>query len=502
MEEQHIYASIDLKSFYASVECRERGLDPLTTNLVVADSSRTEKTICLAVSPSLKAYGIPGRARLFEVVQKVKEINAMRRSKAKNKTFEGKSYDDKELKKNPNLELDYIIATPRMAYYMKYSTDIYNIYLKHVSSEDIYPYSVDEVFCDITHYLKSSHMTPREFVTKMIQDVYETTGITATAGIGTNMYLCKVAMDIVAKHAEADKNGVRIAGLDEMTYRKLLWNHMPITDFWRVGKGYAKKLNQHGIYTMGDVARASIKNEELLYKLFGVNAELLIDHAWGWEPTTIKQIREYKPTTNSISSGQVLHCPYNYEKTRLIVKEMTEGLSLDLVQKNLVTNQIVLEIGYDTENLTNPEISSLYNGEVTIDRYGRKIPKHSHGTENLDHSTSSTKIIMEAVMRLYERIANEKLLVRRITITANNVVNETEIKEEAQCQQINFFTDYKEENKKKQEAKKKEAQEKEIQKAMINIKRKYGKNAVLKGMNLEEGGTAIERNRQIGGHKE
>ena len=375
---QHIYVSIDLKSFYASVECKERGLNPITTNLVVADSSRTEKTICLAVSPSLKSYGIPGRARLFEVVQKVKQVNIERKRKAYNQTFKGSSYNDIELKKNPNLELTYIVAPPRMAYYMEYSTKIYNIYLKWFSSEDIYVYSIDEVFIDITNYLKTYNMKARELVTLVIQDVYEKTGITATAGIGTNLYLCKVAMDIVAKHVKPNKNSVRIAAFDELTYRKLLWNHRPITDFWRVGKGYATRLEKHNIYTMGDVARTSIQNEELLYKLFGINAELLIDHSWGWEPVTLKQIKAYRPTTNSICSGQVLHCPYNYEQTKLIVKEMTELLTLDLVEKNLVTNQIVLTIGYDIENLTDQFIKNSYKGEITIDKYGRKIPKHAH----------------------------------------------------------------------------------------------------------------------------
>lgn len=378
MHEQHIYVSIDLKSFYASVECRERGLNPMTTNLVVADKSRTEKTICLAVSPALKAYGIPGRVRLFEVVQKVKEINMSRKLKAPNHSFTGLSYDDTALRKNADLELTYLIAPPRMAYYMKYSTKIYNIYLQWFSSEDIYVYSIDEVFIELTPYLQVYHLSPEELVTKVLQDVFEKTGITATAGIGTNLYLCKVAMDIVAKHVEPNKNGVRIASLSEMTYRRLLWNHRPLTDFWRVGNGYRKKLENHGIYTMGDVARTSIQNEELLYKLFGVNAELLIDHSWGWEPCTLKQVKSYKPETNSISSGQVLHCPYDYEKTKLIVKEMAELLALDLVEKNLVTNQLVLTIGYDTENLTNPFIRSSYKGEITIDAYGRKIPKHAH----------------------------------------------------------------------------------------------------------------------------
>ena len=375
---QHIYVSIDLKSFYASVECNERGLNPITTNLVVADSSRTEKTICLAVSPSLKSYGIPGRARLFEVVQKVKEINIERKRHAPNQTFTGSSYDNIALKRNSDLELTYLVAPPRMAYYIKYSTKIYNIYLKWFSSDDIYVYSIDEVFIDITHYLKTYKLSARDLVTKVIQDIYENTGITATAGIGTNLYLCKVAMDIVAKHVEPNKNGVRIAGLDELTYRKLLWNHRPLTDFWRVGKGYSNKLEEHRIYTMGDIARTSLNNEDLLYKLFGVNAELLIDHAWGYEPCTIKQIKSYKPSTNSICSGQVLHCPYDYKKTELIIKEMAELLSLDLVEKNLVTDQIVLTIGYDIENLTNSQISNLYKGEITIDRYGRRIPKHAH----------------------------------------------------------------------------------------------------------------------------
>ena len=496
-EENKIYVAIDLKSFYASVECKERGLDPITTNLVVADSSRTEKTICLAVSPALKSYGIPGRARLFEVVQKVKEINVYRKRKATNRTFTGSSYNDIELRKNKNLELSYIIAPPRMAYYMKYSSKIYSIYLKYFSSEDIYVYSIDEVFIDVTHYLKTYNMEAKELVTKVIQDVYQTTGITATAGIGTNLYLCKIAMDIVAKHVKPDKNGVRIAGLDEMAYRKLLWNHRPLTDFWRVGKGYTKKLEEHGMYTMGDVARMSVKNEDLLYKLFGVNAELLIDHAWGWENVTIESIKAYRPATNSICSGQVLHCPYNYENTKLIVKEMTELLALDLVERGLVTNQIVLEVGYDVDNLKNQAISSLYNGEITTDKYGRKVPKHAHGTINIDHQTASSKVLTEHIMELYKQIVNKQLLVRRINITVNNVLNENMVKT-SDYEQINLFVDYKEVNEKR----KKEKAEKEIQKAMIDIKSKYGKNAILKGMNLQKEGTTIERNRQIGGHKE
>ena len=495
-DEQHIYIAIDLKSFYASVECRERELNPLTTNLVVADSSRTEKTICLAVSPSLKSYGIPGRARLFEVVQKVKEINIERRRWAPNNIFTGSSYDDIALKKNRDLELTYIVAPPRMAYYMKYSTNIYNIYLKWFSHEDIYVYSIDEVFIDVTHYLKTYKMKARELATKVVQDVYNTTGITATAGIGTNLYLCKIAMDIVAKHTQPNENGVRIAGLDEFTYRKLLWSHRPLTDFWRVGKGYATRLEKNGIYTMGDIARTSIKNEELLYKLFGVNAELLIDHAWGYEPVTLEQIKLYKPKTNSISSGQVLHCPYNYEDTKLIVKEMTELLTLDLVSKRLVTNQIVLTIGYDIENLKDFNLKNLYKGEVTIDRYGRKVPKHAHGTINLDHKTSSTKTITKAVMELYERIMDKRLLARRIYVVANNVIDEETAEKEQLYEQIDLFSDYK----KKEEESKNEQLEKNLQKAMIDIKSKYGKNAILKGMNLQKAGTTIDRNSQIGGH--
>ena len=492
-----VYIAIDLKSFYASVECQERGLNPITTNLVVADSSRTEKTVCLAVSPSLKQYGIPGRARLFEVIQKVNEINAQRKINAPGHKFTCSSYDDIALKKNNDLELSYIIAPPRMSYYMEYSTRIYNIYLKWFSADDIYVYSIDEVFIDVTHYLQTYKITPRELVTKVIKNVYDETGITATAGIGTNLYLCKVAMDIVAKHITPDKNGVRIAGLDEMTYRKYLWNHRPLTDFWRVGKGISRKLEKNGIFTMGDVARTSEKNEELLYKLFGINAELLIDHAWGYEPCTIESIKAYKPVTNSISSGQVLHCPYNYEDTKLIVKEMTELLTLDLVKKNLITSKMVLTIGYDIENLTNPEISKSYFGEITVDQYGRKVPKAAHGTINIDHKTSSTKIITDYVMNLYESIINKKLLVRRINITAEDVVNEDDYKNNKKFEQIDLFIDYNEIEKQQ----KKEKLEKELQKAVLDIKTKYGKNAVLKGMNFIEGGTTIERNGQIGGHK-
>ena len=507
MAKQKTYIAIDLKSFYASVECKERNRDPLTTNLVVADKSRTEKTICLAVSPSLKSYGIPGRPRLFEVVQKVKEVNNTRRWEAPNRTFNGSSDDKAELDANPALEIDYIVAPPRMAYYMEYSTKIYNVYLKYVAPEDIFPYSIDEVFMDVTDYLQTYRMTARELAMTMIQDVLKTTGITATAGIGTNMYLCKIAMDIVAKHIEPDKNGVRIAELDEMSYRRKLWSHRPITDFWRVGNGYAKKLEEHGLYTMGDIARCSIGNpnelynEELLYKLFGINAELLIDHAWGYEPCTMEQVKAYKPETNSVSSGQVLHCPYDYEKAKLIVKEMTDQMVLDLVDKGLVTDQLVLTIGYDIENLSNPNLKNQYKGEITIDRYGRKVPKHAHGTANLKKKTSSARLITNAVMDLYDRIVDEHLLVRRITITANKLVDENSVKQEDEYQQLDLFTDYEAQRKKQAEEEEKLERERRMQEAMLSIKKKFGKNAVLKGMNLEDGATAKDRNEQIGGHK-
>lgn len=507
MSDNRIYIAIDLKSFYASVECIERNLDPLTTNLVVADAGRTEKTICLAVSPSLKSYGIPGRARLFEVVQKVKEVNANRKWKAPKHQLEGSSYDDLELKANPAIEIDYIVAPPRMALYMDYSTRIYNVYLKYVAPEDIHVYSIDEVFMDVTAYLKTYNKSPRELAKTMIQDVWKTTGITATAGIGTNLYLCKVAMDIVAKHTEPDKDGVRIAELDEMTYRKVLWSHRPLTDFWRVGRGYAKKLEENGLYTMGDIARCSIGksneyyNEELLYRLFGINAELLIDHAWGYEPCTMEQIKAYKPTTNSLGSGQVLHCPYTYEKAKVVVREMTDMLVLDLVDKGLVTDQLVLTVGYDIENLTDSSRRKLYKGPVTTDHYGRKIPKHAHGTVNLDRQTSSTRIILKAVTELYEKIVDENLLIRRINISANRIVDENSVVKEDCFEQLDLFTDYEELKRQEAEENVELEREKNMQKAMLDIKKKYGKNAILKGMNFEEGATGKERNAQIGGHK-
>lgn len=496
-EYDNIYIAIDLKSFYASVECQERGLNPLTTNLVVADSNRTEKTICLAVSPSLKQYGIPGRARLYEVVQKVKEINEKRKFNAPGHKFTCTSYDDIALKNNRDLELSYIIAPPRMSYYMQYSTRIVDIYLKWFSIEDIYIYSIDEVFIDVTHYLQTYNCTPRELVTRVIQDILKETGITATAGIGTNMYLAKVAMDIVAKHTKADKFGVRIAGLDEKTYRKYLWNHKPLTDFWRVGKGISQKLEKNGMFTMGDVARQSIIDDEKLFKLFGINAELLIDHSWGYEPCTIDSVKSYKPVTNSLSSGQVLKEPYNYEQTRLIVKEMAELLSLDLVKKNLITSKLVLEIGYDVCNLSKSNLSHFYDGEIKLDRYGRQVPKHAHGTINIDHKTSSTKIITDKFIKLYDEIINKDLFVRRLTLSASDVVNEDDYKNVLTYEQMNMFIDYEQLAKQRQ----KERKEKCLQKAVLNIKEKYGKNSILKGMNFEESGTTIERNGQIGGHK-
>ena len=492
-----IYACIDLKSFYASVECRERNLDPLTTNLVVADESRTEKTICLAVSPSLKSYGISGRARLFEVNQKLREVNRKRKSENGKYRFTRKSINYNELVEDNNLEIDYIIAPPRMAYYIKYSTDIYNVYLKYLAPEDIYVYSIDEVFCDITNYLKYNKMKPKEFITKIIKDVYTTTGITATAGIGTNMYLAKVAMDIVAKHTKADEFGVRIASLDEKNYRKYLWNYRPLTSFWRVGRGYAKKLEDNKMYTMGDIARCSIENEDLLYKLFGVNAELLIDHAWGYEPCTIKDVKAYKPEHHSISSGQVLHTAYDYKKAKLIVKEMADLLSLDLVSKNLLTSQLVLTIGYDIENIKNDK----YNGDVTIDNYGRKIPKPAHGTINLDHNTSSSKIIIENMLMLFERIVNKNLLVKRINMAACNTISSEIASDGPKNYQIDLFTDYEEKKKKEDNVNLFEKEENRLQHVLIDIKNKYGKNAILKGMNLEDGATTMDRNNQIGGHR-
>ena len=498
---ERTYLCIDLKSFYASVECIDRGLDPMTTNLVVADLGRTEKTICLAVTPSLKSYGVSGRARLFEVVQRVKQVNADRLRKAPGRQFTGKSSHQPDLLANPSLEVDYIVAPPRMAHYVEQSTRIYQVYLKYIAPEDIHVYSIDEVFIDLTHYLNSAKMNAHDFARMLIRDVLATTGITATAGIGTNMYLAKIAMDITAKKMPADKDGVRIAELDEMSYRSKLWSHKPLTDFWRVGKGYATKLEAHGMYTMGDVARRSVHDEDLLYKLFGVNAELLIDHAWGWEPCTIADIKAYKPSTSSLSSGQVLQEPYSFDKAKLVTREMTELLVLDLVEKQLVTDQMVLTIGYDIENLTDPKISSKYTGTVTTDHYGRKVPKHAHGTANLDRQTSSTRLIVDAVMALYDRIVDKNLLVRRITLAACKLVPESEVATSDGVEQLDLFTDYEAQERERKAQEEALAREKKMQQAMLTIKKKFGKNAILKGMNLEEGATARERNEQIGGHK-
>ena len=502
-----IYIAIDLKSFYASVECRERQLDPLATNLVVADASRTEKTICLAVSPSLKSYGIHGRPRLFEVVQKVREVNAERLRAAPGHAFSQSSYDANALKKSPDLAVGYIVAQPRMACYMEYSTRIYDIYLKYVAPEDIHVYSIDEVFMEVSHYLSTYQLTPRELAMKIIQDVLQNTGITATAGIGTNLYLCKIAMDIVAKRIEPDKDGVRIAELDEMAYRRLLWPHRPLTDFWRIGRGYARKLEANGMFTMGDVARCSMgkpneyHNEELLYRLFGVNAELLIDHAWGWEPCTMADIKSYKPSSNSIGSGQVLQCPYDFEKARLIVHEMIDLLVFDLVEKELVTDQVVLTVGYDIQNLMDPDIKKRYKGEITMDHYGRSVPKHAHGTANIGRMTSSARMITDAVMELYDRIVDRNLMVRRVNLSANHVVAEGAVEEPQSFEQMELFTDYAALQKEKETEQAKLEREKRMQQAIICIRKKHGKNAILKGMNLLDGAMTMERNKQIGGHK-
>ena len=502
MTKQRIYIAIDLKSFYASVECVERGLDPLTTHLVVADKSRTDKTICLAVSPSLKSYGVGGRPRLFEVVQKVGEINHERRKNIGYHAFSGKSCFDPEIKANPTLELDYIVAPPRMAYYIEYSTKVYQVYLKYIAPEDIYPYSIDEVFIDATEYLESYKMTAHELALKMVREVLKETGITATAGIGTNMYLCKVAMDIVAKHIPADKDGVRIAELDEMSYRQKLWSHKPLTSFWRVGKGIAQKLEQNGMDTMGKVARCSIENEDLLYNLFGVNAELLIDHAWGWEPVGMKEVKAYKPETNSISNGQVLSEGYDYKKARVVVMEMADEISLNLVKHRFVADQIVLTINYDAENLTNPDLKAKYFGPVTTDYYGRQVPKHAHGTANLDVPTSSGRLIMQAVRDLYAKIVNPNLLVRRINLTVNHVISEEVAATLPKpAEQLDLFADYDDQARRVEEKAGDLAKERKVQEALLDIKAKFGKNAILKGLNFEEGATAKERNQQIGGHK-
>ena len=497
---QRTYIAIDLKSFYASVECVERGLDPLTTNLVVADKSRTDKTICLAVSPSLKQYGIGGRARLFEVVRRVRQINAQRRGRARDYRLTGKSFSDLDLRAHPDWEVDYIAAPPRMAHYMAFSAKIYEIYLKYVAPEDIHVYSIDEVFMDVTAYLGTYKMTAHELAITMIRDVLKQTGITATAGIGTNMYLCKVAMDIMAKKQPADRDGVRIAELDEMTYRRQLWDHKPLTDFWRVGRGIAQRLAQHGIDTMGKIARCSVQNEELLYRLFGVNAELLIDHAWGWEPCTIDLVKAYRPESNSFSNGQVLSTPYPVKKARVVMLEMADAMSLKLVDKRLVTDQIVLNVGYDAENMTNPAIRDKYDGPVAMDHYGRTVPKGAHGSVRFDNPTSSSRQILEHTAQLFDRIINPDLLVRYLNITVNNVVRE-EFAEKREETQLDLFTDYEAAERKKKKEDAALEKERRLQEAQLAIKKRFGRNAILKGLNFEEGATARERNRQIGGHK-
>lgn len=503
MKQQRVYFAIDLKSFYASVECVERGLDPLTTNLVVADLSRTEKTICLAVTPSLKAYGIPGRARLFEVIQRLRDVNEQRRRASPMGMLAGASWDDRTLRETPDMEVSYLTAPPRMALYMEYSSRIYNIYLRYIAPEHIHPYSIDEVFIDATDYLSLYKLTPRALARRMIQDVLDETGVTATAGIGTNLYLCKVAMDIVAKHVPPDQDGVRIAELDEMSYRRLLWAHTPLTDFWRVGRGYAAKLEAHGLRTMGDIARCSLGkktdyyNEDLLYQLFGVNAELLIDHAWGWESCTMDAVKAYRPESSSIGAGQVLHEPYTFPKARIIVQEMADMLSLELVDKGLVTDQIVLTIGYDVESLRDPALRAKYGGQIRTDHYGRTVPQHAHGTKHLGAYSSSTRQIMDAALEIYDRVVDWELLVRRVNITAGRVVPENSGAVQAPAEQLDLFTDYAA----KREEELRLEREKRLQHTLVGLKKKFGKNAVLKGMNLQDGATARDRNRQIGGHR-
>ncbi len=499
------YIAIDLKSFFASVECVERGLNPLTTHLVVADASRTEKTICLAITPSLKKYGLPGRARLFEVVQKVQEINRERRKAISQERLTGKSVYEEELTRHPEWALDYVVAPPRMAQYLEYSTRIYQIYLRYVAAEDVHVYSIDEVFIDVTPYLKTYRTTAHDLAMRMIREVLQETGITATAGIGSNLYLCKIAMDIVAKHIEPDENGVRIAELNEQTYRELLWDHQPLTDFWRVGKGTAARLSYYGIYTMGQLARVSVHNEDLLYRLFGVNAELLIDHAWGYEPCTIDLIKAYKPESKSICNGQVLSCAYTVEKARVVVQEMIESISLKLVENKKVTDQIVLSVGYDRESLTNTGILQRYKGEIAMDHYGRKVPKPVHGSIRTEHPTSSEQEIREATLSLFDRIVEPFLLVRRISITANHIVAESAIEEatktEPESPQLDLFVDHEEEAYGRTEKEKQRKRERKMQETLINIKKKFGKNSILKGLNYADGATAKERNQQIGGHK-
>lgn len=493
--QQRQYIAIDLKSFYASVECIERGLDPLDTCLVVADKSRTEKTICLAVSPALKVYGTGGRPRLFEVIQKVRVANS-------NRGRQGRSFSKAVIDANPEVAIDYIVAPPRMAHYIEYSTRIYNVYLRYIAPEDIHVYSIDEVFMDVTSYLKTYRMTPHELARTIIREVLAETGITATAGIGTNMYLCKIAMDIVAKKMPADKDGVRIAELDEMSYRRQLWDHMPLTDFWRVGHGIARKLARYGMFTMGDVARCSVDNENILYELFGINAELLIDHAWGWEPVTMDLVKSYRPEAKSICSGQVLQSAYTVPRARNVVMEMADSVSLDLIDRHVVTNQIVLTVGYDVESLTNPTIRAKYKGPIKTDHYGRLVPVHAHGTINMEQPTSSSKIIIDKVVQLFDRIINPDLLVRRLSLSINNLINERMLRTEYAGEQLDLFTDYEKLKQQRQVLEAEMSKERRRQEAILKIKKIYGKNAILKGLNFTDGATQRDRNRQIGGHHE
>ena len=492
------YIAIDLKSFYASVECVERGLDPLTTNLLVADETRTDKTICLAATPSLKRFGVPGRARLFEAKQLVNQANALRAMKAPGGRLRGSSWDARKLAEDPCLAVDFITAPPRMALYMEHSTRIYQIYLRYAAPEDIHVYSIDEVFLDAAPYLKARGMTPYEFTRAILRDVVQESGITATAGIGTNLYLCKVAMDIVAKHTEPDGDGVRIAMLDELSYRETLWEHRPLTDFWRVGRGYQRKLERHGMYTMGDIALRSLQDGESLYRLFGINAELLIDHAWGWESCTMADIKAYRPQTRSLSSGQVLTRPYPADQARLVTREMADLLVLDLVDKGLVTDQLTLTVGYDVENLKDPVLRQSYSGRIVTDHYGREIPKHAHGTARLEGRSASTRQILRAVTELYDKIVDSRLLVRRITLAACNLSRQEEQAET--MEQLDFFTDQQEQQRRAAEELRLR-REQSRQKAVLDIRKKYGKNAIVRGMNLQEGATAMERSRQIGGHR-
>lgn len=487
------FIAIDLKSFYASVECVERKLDALDTLLTVADASRTDKTICLAVSPALKSFGVGGRPRLFEVVRQVRDINRMR-------GYRGKSTSLKELSKNPDLAVDYMVVPPRMALYIDYSSRIYNIYLRHVAPEDMHVYSVDEVFIDATPYLSTLKISAHDFAMRMIRDVLAETGITATAGIGENMYLCKVAMDIVAKKMPPDPQGVRIAELTERSYREKLWEHRPITDFWRVGHGIASRLAQRGILTMGDIARCSLTNQDALYSMLGINAELLIDHAWGYEPVTMAQVKAYRPTATSLSSGQVLTSPYTVKSARTVTLEMTEALTLDIIEKKLCTRQLTLTIGYDTTSLDDKDVLSRYTGRIGVDHYGRRVPEHSHGTINLEEYTNSTSIICKALGELYDRISNPLLLVRRITIAACQLKNESDDVGKQIPQQLDLFVDYEEENRKERERKAQLKRERRRSEAIINIKNRFGKNSILTGRNFDEGATQRQRNEQIGGH--